>query len=202
MRKKPSILAGIIVLVFLSQTLSRADSFHIPGTLVLDQKYARYNSILVEGYYFLVFDNTGFLTNNFNRNDSYVIYFLEFFENGTEDVNGQRSVPKDDYVIITFDLELPDAYITYIRFEMYTSESISSFIVDYQGLAKYFELIGKITEEQQRTTLIIVSSISGGIILLLATNIVLMRNRVYQKLGRKIRAYRNKKAGKRFRDVG
>ena len=186
----------------LSRSVSSATSFHIPGTLVLDRKYAFYNAIIEEGYYFLVFDNTGFLTDNFYRNHSYVLYFIDFSVEGIDSISGQKNVPVDDYVIITFEFELPGVYVTHIEFEMHASEEISCFIVDYEGLATYFETIGQVNVEQQKTILIIVSSVSGGIILLLAINILLVRNRVYPRIIRKIKSYRNKKAGRRFKNIG
>ncbi len=202
MRKKLGILTGLIILVFLSRSVSSATSFHVPGTLVLDRKYALYNAILQEGYYFLVFDNTGYLTDNFNRNHSYVLYFLDFSIAGLDSIIGQRNVPVNDYVIVTFEFELPGVYVTSMEFEMHASESISCFIVDYEGLAIYFETIGQIDVVNQRTILIIVSSVSGGIILLLAVNILLMRYRVYYRLIRRFKNYRNRKTGKRFKNIG
>ncbi len=202
MKKKLGLLTGLIILALLSRNVTSTTSFHVPGTMIEDMIYAGYNAIIEEGYYFLVFDNTGFITDNFNRNHSYVLYFLEFEVEGIDPISGQRNVSVDDYEVVTFNFELPEIYVTHIVFEMFASERISSFIVDYQGLAQYFELIGQLNVEKQRTILIIVSSISGGIILLLAINILLMRNRVYWKLIRRIKTYRNKKAGRRFKSVG
>ncbi|MHA1200402.1 MAG: hypothetical protein ACTSQF_13850 [Candidatus Heimdallarchaeaceae archaeon] len=202
MRKKLGIIAGLIVLTILSRSVSGATSFHVPGTMIHDTVYGTYNAIIEEGYYFLVFDNTGYLTDNFNRNHSYVIYFLEFAVEGIDPIAGQGNVSVDDYTIVPFNFEVPEVYISHITFEMYTSQPISSFICDYEGLALYFEFIGQIDVENQRITLIIVSSVSGGIIILLAVNILLVRNRVYFNLRRRYRAYRNKKAGRRFKNIG
>lgn len=202
MRKKLGILTGLFVLVLLSRSVSSATSFHVPGTMIHDRIYSTYNAIIEEGYYFLVFDNTGYLTDNFNRNHSYVIYFLDFAVEGIDQINGQGNVSGDDYEIITFNFEVPEVYISHIVFEMYASEPISCFIADYEGLADYFEFIGQINIKNQRTTLIIVSSVSGGIIFLLAVNILLVRNRVYFNLKRRYKAYRNKKTGKRFKNIG
>ena len=202
MNKKTSIIAGFIVLAVLANTTAAATSFHVPGTLILDTIYGTYNAIIEEGYYFLVFDNTGYLTDNFNRNDTYVIYFLEFSVEGLDEINGQTSVPKDDYRIITFNFELPEVYVTNAVFEMYASESLSCFIADYEGLAEYFEFIGKINVEQQRTALIVVSSVCGGVIVILVVNIIFIRNRIYSKLLMRFKAYRNRRAGKRFKNIG
>lgn len=202
MKKHTSIIAGFIILTILANTTNAATSFHIPGTLILDRVYGTYNAIIEEGYYFLVFDNTGYLSDNFNRNDSYVLYFLEFSVEDLDEINGQTSVPKDDYVVITFNFELPEVYVTNVVFEMYASESLSCFVADYEGLATYFEFIGKIDVEQQRTLLIVVSSVSGGVILLLIVNIIFVRNRIYFKLIRRFKSYRNRRAGKRFKNIG
>ena len=202
MRTKLAIIAGFIALVVLSRPVTSATTFHVTGTLVLDRRFAFYNAIIEEGYYFLVFDNTGFLTDNFDRNDSYVIFFLEFSVDGMDEVNGQKSVPKGKYEIVTFDFELPGIYVTSVEFHMYASEDLCSFIADYEGLAAYFELIGSINVEQQQTILIAVASTSGGIIILLAINTVLVRNRIYFKLARKFRERKNKKAGRRYKNIG
>ena len=202
MRRNFALLTGILIVILLSTRVSSIPSFYIPDTLVEDKLYSEYTAIIQEGYYFLVFDNTGFITGNFNRNHSYVIYFLEFEAANIDTISGQHNVTENDYEIVTFNFDVPETYITHIYFKMYASQRISSFIVDYHGLAQYFELIGNINEEHQRTILIVVSSVSGGIIIFLALNILLIRYRVYFRINRKIKVYRNKRAGKRFKNIG
>ena len=77
--KKKVILFSIFLTLLITPHIGQALSFsYVHGSLIEDRRYGLVNFIIEEGYYFLVIDNTGIVTDDYDRYDSYVIYMLSF----------------------------------------------------------------------------------------------------------------------------
>ena len=202
MNRKTALLAFALLAVILPTAVSGSPFYYVPYTMIEDVKYGSFSVIVEEGFYFLVFDNTGYITDNYTRVDSYVIFSLDFVEEGMRDINAQRPVKAGEYTFITFNFDLSGIIVTECNFEMIASERISAFLTDSTGLAEYFEETADLTQGQRRQEIIIVSSISVSVVAALLIAIIFMRYRLIWRIKKKYQAYRNKKAGIKFKNIG
>jgi hypothetical protein len=202
MKLKSKLIPLAILLLFLPSLVKGSPFSYVPGTLIEDRIFDSFTVIIEEGYYFLVFDNTGYITDNYTRLDSYVIFTLDFVEDGINDIDSQRLVNNGSYSIITFNFEVSGIYVTECTFEMVASERISVFLTDYHGLAEYLDEIAHLTVGQNRRDMIIVAGISSGVIAALIVTIVFIRYRIFWKIKRRYNAYKVKKSGAKFKNIG
>ena len=202
MKRKTVLLAFVILALILPSTISGSPFYYITGTLVEDKKYDHFDVIIEEGYYFLVFDNTGYITDNYTRLDSYVIYTLDFGEAGVRDIDGQKPVKAGEYALVSFNFDLAGVIVTELYFEMIASERLSAFLTNSDGLAQYFHETGELTKKQRQEDLIIISSVLSSTVGLLLITIVVMRYNLLRKIKRRYQAYRNRKVGRKFKNIG
>ena len=202
MNRKTALLAFALLAVILPTAVSGSPFYYVPNTMIEDMKYGTFSTIVEEKFYFLVFDNTGYITDNYTRVDSYVIFTLDFTEEGMRDIDAQRPVKAGEYTFISFNFDLTGIYVTECSFEMTASERISAFLTDSTGLAEYFEETADLTQGQRRQEIIIVSSISASVVAALLIAIIFMRYRLIWRIKKKYQAYRNKKAGIKFKNIG
>lgn len=202
MKLKSTLLPLALIAIILPSLVTGNPFSYIPGTLIEDRLYDSYTVIIEEGYYFIVFDNTGYITDNYTRLDSYVIFTLEFVETGIDDINEQRLVKNGSYTIFTFYFEVQGIYVTECEFEMTASERLSAFITDYEGLAEYLDETAHLTEGQRKREVIIVAGVSSGIIASLLIAIIFMRFRIFWRIKRRYNAYKVKKSGAKFKNIG
>jgi len=202
MKRKTALLSFALLAVILPTFVSGSPFYYVPNTLIEDVKYGSFSVIVEEGFYFLVFDNTGYITDNYTRVDSYVIFTLDFAVEGMRDIAAQRPVKAGEYTFISFNFDLSGIYVTECNFEMTASERISAFLTDSTGLAEYFEETADLTQGQRRQEIILVSSISASIVTVLLIVIIVMRYRLLWWIKKKFQAYRHKKAGTKFKNIG
>jgi len=202
MKRKTAPLTFALLVVILPTVISGSPFYFVPNTVVEDKLYGTFSVIIEEGFYFLVFDNTGYITDNYTRIDSYVIFSLDFSEEGIQDIHAQRPVKAGQYNFISFNFDISGIYVTECDFEMTASERISAFLTDSTGLAEYLEETADLTKGQRQRAIILVSSISSSIIASLLIIIVFMRYRPIWRIKKKYQAYRIKKAGIKFKNIG
>ena len=142
--KHKTLTVNLLLLILLVPIFGQAISFdYVPGSLIKDRLFGISNCIVEEGYYFLVIDNTGVVTDDYDRNDSYVLYLVEF----SEDINtieGSVTVAEGNYFVLSFNFKLTGVVVTECYIEIHGSNRVSVFITDYLGLAEYYEQVGKI----------------------------------------------------------
>ncbi len=202
MKRKTALLTFALLVIILPTVVSGSPFYFVPNTMIEDRKYGSFSVIVEEGFYFLIFDNTGYITDNYTRVDSYVIFTLNFEEEGMRDISAQKSVKAGEYNFISFNFDLTGIYVTECDFEMTASERISAFLTDSTGLAEYLEETADLTKGQRQRAIILVSSISSSIIAILLIMIVFMRYKPIWRIKKKYQAYRNKKAGIKFKNIG
>ena len=202
MKRKTALLTFALLAVILPTVVSGSPFYYVTNTMIEDMKYGSFSVIVEEGFYFLIFDNTGYITDNYTRVDSYVIFTLDFEEEGMRDINAQKSVKAGEYTFISFNFDVSGIFVTECDFEMTASERISAFLTDSTGLAEYFEETADLTQDQRRQEIILVSSISSSIVAALLIVIISMRYRLIWRIKKKYQTYRNKKAGRRFKNIG
>ena len=156
---KKIIMVGLVFAMLITSVSSEAFDFYIvPGSLVYDKIYDDFDAILDEGFWFLVIDNTGAISAEKRRNDAYVIYDLTFSEEGIQTFSESFTIPADTYHTIAVNFNQTSKYVTEAFFTMHSSRRISAFITDPEGLAGYFEEVGRLAINIQRP---IVYSIVG-----------------------------------------
>ena len=202
MRVKSILLPLAMIAIILPATVTGSPFSYVSGSLVEDKLYATYSIILVENYYFLVFDNTGYITGNYTRLDSYVIFSIEFEEEGINDISAQRLVKNGSYQVFTFNFDIAGIYVTECTFIMTASERVSAFLTDYAGLAEYFDEVSHLIAGQRRKEMIIVAGVSSGIIVSLIVAIVFMSFRIFWRIKKRYNAYKVKKSGAKFKNIG
>ena len=202
MKRKTALLSFALLAVILPTFVSGSPFYYVPNTMVEDKIYGSFTVIVEEGFYFLVFDNTGYITDNYTRVDSYVIFTLDFAVEGMRDIDAQKSVKAGEYNFISFNFDVSGIYVSECDFEMTASERISAFLTDSTGLAEYFEETADLTQGQRRQDIILVSSISASIVATLLIVIIVMRYRLLWRIKKKYQAYRIKKAGIKFKNIG
>lgn len=162
--KKKAIVLSLFLALLLTPHIGQAFSFsYVPGSLINDRRYGLANFIIEEGYYFLVIDNTGIVTDNYKRNDSFVIYLMSFSEEGLDPLEGSGTVAEDNYFVISFNFELSGVYVTECRIEIHASNSVSAFITDYLGLAEYYDEVGRIDIDVRRQLIYTIVGVGGAL---------------------------------------
>ena len=202
MKVKSTLLPLAMLAIILPALVTGSPFSYVPGSLVEDRLYDSFTIIIEEGYYFLVFDNTGYITDNYTRLDSYVIFTLEFVEEGINDIDAQRLVKNGSYGVFTFNFDVSGIIVTECTFEMTASERLSAFLTDYAGLAEYFEETAHLTAGQRTKEIIIVAGVASGIIASLIVAIVFMRFRIFWRIKKRYNAYKIKKSGTKFKNIG
>ncbi|MCG3260652.1 MAG: hypothetical protein H7644_12950, partial [Candidatus Heimdallarchaeota archaeon] len=175
MNRKTALLSFALLAVILPTFVSGSPFYYVPNTMIEDVKYGSFSVIVEEGFYFLVFDNTGYITDNYTRFDSYVMFTLDFAVEGMRDIAAQRSVKAGEYNFISFNFDVSGIIVSECDFEMTASETISAFLTDSTGLAEYFEETADLTHGQRQREIILVSSISASIVATLLIVIIFMR---------------------------
>lgn len=162
--KKKAIMLSLFLTLLVTPHIGQAFSFsYVTGSLIKDRRYGLANFIIEEGYYFLVIDNTGIVTDDYKRNDSFVIYMMSFSEEGLDSLEGSGTVAEDNYFVISFNFELPGVYVTECRIEIHSSNSVSVFITDYLGLAEYYDEVGRIDIDVRRQLIYIIVGVGGAL---------------------------------------
>lgn len=162
--KKKAILLSLFLTLLITPHIGQALSFsYVHGSLIEDKRYGLVNFIIEEGYYFLVIDNTGVVTDNYDRLDSYVIYEMSFSEEGLETIEGTGTVAQDNYFVISFNFELSGVYVTECRIEIHCSNDVSVFITDYLGLAEYYDEVGRIDIDVKRQLIYTIVGVGGAL---------------------------------------
>jgi len=160
--KKKAIVLSLLLTLLVAPHISQALSFsYVPGSLIKDKRYGLANCIIEEGFYFLVLDNTGVVTGNYERNDSYVIYEMSFSEEGIYPIEGSGTIAEDNYFVISFNFNLTNVYVTECRIEIHASNSISVFVTDYLGLAEYYDEVGRIDIDVKRQLIYTIVGVGG-----------------------------------------
>ena len=158
MNKKIIIVGVIFAILFTSFASEAYDFYIVPGSLVVDKLYDDFNAILAEGFWFLIIDNTGAISAEKRRFDTYVIFDLTFSEEGIQTFSDSLTIPANSYHSVAFNFNQTSKYVTEAFFTMHASRRISAFITDAEGLAGYFEEVGRLAINIQRP---IVYSIVG-----------------------------------------
>ncbi len=162
--KKKAIVLSLLLTLLVAPHIGQALSFHyVPGSLLKDTRYGLANCIIKEGFYFLVLDNTGVVTDDYERNDSYVIYEMSFSEEGIDSIEGAGTVTGDNYFVISFNFELSGVYVSECSIEIHASNRISAFITDYLGLAEYYDEVGRIDIDVKRQLIYTIVGVGGAI---------------------------------------
>ena len=163
MNKKIILVSLVFAIIFTSFASEAYSFYYVPGSLVVDKLYDDFDAILDEGFWFLVIDNTGAVSANIKRHDAYVIFDLSFSEEGLENFSESLTIPADSYHTVAFNFNQTSKYVTEAFFTMHASRRISAFITDADGLAAYFEEVGRLAINIQRP--IIYSVIGIGVAL-------------------------------------
>jgi hypothetical protein len=168
-----------LLILFLSYTFINDSSafYSIQGSLVIDKTKGSNDIIIIEGIYFFIIDNTGLVSGNFERNDSFVEYAIKFNATWNEDTIGQQLVQNGSYLMIPFSFEYDDYYVTEITIEFNASSRVSTFVTTDSGLAQYHEELRELEPKSMRPVIISVSVV-GGIIALLIVFITFRTRRV------------------------
>ena len=162
--KKKSLVFGLFLMLLLAPHIGQAISFsYVPGSLIKDRRYGLSNCIIEEGYYFLVIDNTGVVTDNYDRYDAYVIYEMSFTEEGLNSLVGSGTVSEDNYYVISFNFNLTSVYVTECQIEIHSSNDVSAFITDYLGLADYYDEVGRIDIDVKRQLIYTIVGVGGAL---------------------------------------
>jgi len=167
--KRKNLLVYLFVFLFLVPIFSKAYSFYyVYNSLVEDQKYASSKCVITEGYYFLVIDNTGLITENYKRNDTYINYFIYSLTANYTIKEGRTTIIAGDYLVVEFQFEYEDLLVTEIKTEVYSQNPVSIFITNHEGLTEYAEEVESIGMFSSTTVLIIAFSSIGGALILAA----------------------------------
>ncbi len=151
-------------MLLLAPHIGQAISFsYVPGSLIKDRRYGLSNCIIEEGYYFLVIDNTGVVTDDYDRYDSYVIYSISFSEEGIDTIDGTGTIAEDNYFVVSFNFDLEGVYVTECRIEIHASNDVSAFITDYLGLAEYYDEVGRIDINVKRQLIYTIVGVGGAL---------------------------------------
>ena len=143
--KKQSLAFGFFLALLVAPIMGQAlFNDYVPGSLIKDKISGQKTCIVEEGFYFLVIDNTGVITGDFDRNNSYVVFFLSFSEADIDTIEGSGTVDEDNYFVLSFNFNLTSIYVTECTIEIYASNRVSIFLVDYLGLAEYYDEVGSI----------------------------------------------------------
>ena len=177
MKKSLGISYFILLLIISPFIIQSQHNYIIPGSLVEDKIYDYYSILLEEGDYFIIIDNTGIISNNFERVDSYVIYSMTFSETEMEEIEGSTTISAGHYEVISVDWTLTSTFITEAYFEIHASERISAFLTDYIGLTLYIEDVGSIKQFNPKP-IIISASIVGSILVVLIAVVILNTSRI------------------------
>lgn len=158
-----------LLILFISCTFIDDSSafYSIQGSLVIDKTRGSNEIIIVEGIYFFVIDNTGLVSGNFERNDSFVEYAIKFNATWNEDTVGQQLVQNGSYLMIPFSFEYEDYYVTEITIEFNSTNRVSTFVTTDSGLAQYHEELRELEPESMRSVIISVSIVGGTLALLI-----------------------------------
>jgi hypothetical protein len=144
--------------------IGQAFSFsYVAGSLIKDRRYGITNCIIEEGFYFLVIDNTGIVTDNYDRYDSYIIFELSFSEEGIGSIDGTGTIAEDNYFVFSFNFNLTGVYVTECRIEIHASNDVSAFITDYLGLAEYYDEVGRIDIDVKRQLIYTIVGVGGAL---------------------------------------
>ena len=177
MKKNLGITCFVILLVIAPFFTTALPIYVIPGTLVEDITYDFYTIELDERDYFLVIDNTGIITEDYNRVDSYVIYSLTFSEPGLEGVEGSLTVKAKEYEVIAVDWTTSSVFSSEVQFDIHASKKITAFLTDYTGLTQYIEDVSNLVAFNLKP-IIISASIIGGILVILIVVVIINTNRI------------------------
>ncbi|MHA1551686.1 MAG: hypothetical protein ACTSQC_07055 [Candidatus Heimdallarchaeaceae archaeon] len=162
--KKKALVLNLFLVLLLAPHIGQAISFsYVPGSLIKDRRYGISNCIIEEGYYFLVIDNTGVVTDEYDRYDSFVIYEMSFSEEGLNSLEGSGTVAEDNYFVISFHFNLSGVYVTECRIEIHCSNDVSVFITDYIGLAEYYDEVGRIDIDVKRQLIYTIVGVGGAL---------------------------------------
>ncbi|MCK4896495.1 MAG: hypothetical protein KAS47_06770 [Candidatus Heimdallarchaeota archaeon] len=162
--KKKALVLSLFLMLLLTPHIGQALSFsYVTGSLIKDRRYGLANCIIEEGYYFLVIDNTGVVTGDYDRNDSFVIYTMSFTEEGLDPLEGSVTVAEENYFVISFNFELTGVYVTECSIEIRGSNGVSVFITDYLGLAEYYDEVGRIDIDVRRQLIYTIVGVGGAL---------------------------------------
>lgn len=177
MKRSLGISCFVLFLVIVPYFIQAQPNYAIPGSLVEDKVYDYFTILLDEGDYFIIIDNTGIITDDFDRSDSYVIYSLTFSEAGMDTVEGSVTISANDYEVIAVDWTNPSVFFTEADFEIHASKKISAFLTDYIGLTLYIEEVSNI-KTFNPMPIIISSSIVGSILVILIIVVIINTGRI------------------------
>ncbi len=177
MKKNLGITCFVLLLIIAPFFTVALPIYVIPGTLVEDMIYDYYTIILDESDYFIVIDNTGIITEDYNRVDSYVIYSLTFSEAGMEGVEGSITIKAKEYEVIAVDWTLSSVSFSEVLFEIHSSKRITAFLTDYTGLTQYIEDVSNLVAFNLRP-IIISAGVVGGIFVILIIVVIINTNRI------------------------
>jgi hypothetical protein len=177
MKKNLGITCFILLSIIVPFFTVAQPSYVIPGTLVEEMIYDYYSIVLDERDYFIIIDNTGIISGNYDRVDSYVIYSLTFDEPGMEEVEGSLTIKADEYEVVAVDWTLPTVFFSEVSFEIHASKRISAFLTDYVGLTQYIEEVSNLKAFNPKP-IIISASVVGSILVILIVVVIINTNRI------------------------
>ncbi|MCG3225990.1 MAG: hypothetical protein H7645_03665 [Candidatus Heimdallarchaeota archaeon] len=168
----------MLVLIVLYPFINDSSAFYsIQGSLVTDKLHGLEEIIIVEGIYFLVIDNTGLVSKNFERNDTYVEYAIMFNATWNEDITGEGVIHNGSYLMVPFSFEYEDVYVTEITITFDSTSRVSSFVTTDAGFTQFIAELADLEQESMRP-LIISISVVGSVLAVLIVFISLRTRRV------------------------
>ncbi|NPD90419.1 MAG: zinc ribbon domain-containing protein [Asgard group archaeon] len=184
----------IIMLIGLLFFINDSSAFYsIQGSLVIDKFHSINEIIIIEGIYFFVIDNTGIVSNNFDRNDTYVEYAIRFNATWNEDKTGEVLIYNGSYVMIPISFEFEDVFVTEISLEFNSTSRVSSFVTSDTGFANYLEDIAKLEPDSMIPVIITVVAVGAFLAVLVVfisfrTRRVTPISRIFRKTRRPLPA--------------
>ena len=192
----------MIILIGLFFYINDSTAFYsIQGSLVSDKLHASNDIIIIEGIYFFVIDNTGIVSKDFDRNDTYVEYIIRFNATWDEDVSGEGYIFNGSYLMIPFSFEYEDVYVTEITLEFNSTSRVSSFVTTDSGLAQYHEEVADLEPESMRPFIITVVIVGAVLAVLIAfislrTRRVTPLSRIFRRARRRLQPVKCDSCGK------
>lgn len=154
----------MLVLIVLYPFINDSTAFYsIQGSLVTDKLHGSKEIIIIEGIYFLVIDNTGLVSKDFERNDTYVEYAILFNATWNEDTTGEGLIHNGSYLMIPFSFIYEDVYVTEITIAFNSTSKVSSFVTTDVGFAQFLAELADLEPESIRP-LIIVIAVVGSVL--------------------------------------
>ncbi|MHA1955128.1 MAG: hypothetical protein ACXAAM_05265 [Candidatus Heimdallarchaeaceae archaeon] len=181
----------MLILIVLFPFINDSTAFYsLQGSQVTDKLHGSNEIIIIEGIYFLVIDNTGLVSKNFERNDTYVEYAILFNATWNEDITGEGVINNGSYLMVPFSFEYEDVYVTEITIAFNSTSRVSSFVTTDAGFTQFLAELADLEPEPMRP-LIISIAVVGGVLAVMIIFISMRTRRVIplSRIFRKRRRY-------------